>query len=114
MQAPRQNTEAPKAPILFHPDFNRRPRNFTDVCCHPARGRSRAITAGGEFRPALRMPDQPGGMNVAKPERQIKPKTHGSEQAKAAPLHIYTNLLPPEQARSVWALKHARERAIGV
>ena len=38
---------------LFHPDYNRRPWNFTKSADTLA-GRSRAVTAGGEFHPALR------------------------------------------------------------
>src|SRR4051812_23616970 len=49
------------ATVLFHPDFNRRLRNYTesaDPCFQPTR-RSRALglatlTAGGDFHPALR------------------------------------------------------------
>jgi len=40
--------------IFFHPDYYRRPWNLTrsadPACCR----RSRAITAGGELRPALK------------------------------------------------------------
>src|SRR6056300_1027957 len=38
---------------LFHPDFNRRLWNFTKSA-DTLTGRSRAVTAGGEFHPALR------------------------------------------------------------
>jgi hypothetical protein len=48
-------------PILFHPDYDRRPRNRTESADLAAESskrsramRVRAITAGGEFRPALR------------------------------------------------------------
>lgn len=41
--------------LLYHPDFNRRPRNFTGSADTQNMGRSRAITAGGEFHPALRI-----------------------------------------------------------
>src|ERR1700733_4753559 len=51
----------PKRPVLFHPDYDRRLRSCTESadpapCGAGARGLRRlvAITAGGDFHPALR------------------------------------------------------------
>src|SRR5215467_12631524 len=57
----RHAMRVPNLPVLFHPDCNRRLRNRTESAgpadrSAGARGlwRSLAITAGGEFHPALR------------------------------------------------------------
>src|SRR6516165_12588358 len=57
----RHAMRAPNLPVLFDPDYNRRLRNRTESadpadCAASARGlwRALAITAGGDFHPALR------------------------------------------------------------
>jgi len=67
--ATRKEREA-AATVLFHPDFNRRLRNRTESADPSSRGdakggrRSRAwafaLTAGGDFHPALRTSAGPG------------------------------------------------------
>ena len=81
---------APNLPVLFHPDCNRRLRNRTESadpadCAASARGlwRALAITAGGDFHPALRTrsdrnPTDAINTPLAKPRNDFPPaRLHG-------------------------------------
>src|SRR4030095_14871530 len=77
-------TREAAATVLFHPDYNRRPRNHTESADPSSQAEKKALaglgyvtlTAGGDFHPALRTSAARNG----RPARRIR-RTPGPQQA---------------------------------